>query len=323
MSRPLSPSGTPDLEYPLQFHNATECKRPNRVSAREHRLGPRRLPRTAGAGHAGARVFGRPALLSRLRHLVGLAARVGPLARGHRLLQPGHADLQLQVPLGAARRPPANPDTERLARPSTFVDARVPGTHHARTLAGVRHRSDRAVSAAVAVFAALVGFSSATQDIAIDAWRIDAADMSRQGALAAAYTWGYRGAIMVAGAAPLLLSDGLRLELRLCGDGGPDDRRRRRRAGGASRGPARRSCHSHRRHSPGARARGARMGRSPRDHRRRRAAAGLRTGRQCGRVCRRAEGDWRDRAPATRCWRRGRRAGASGSIFWRWWPASA
>jgi PAT family beta-lactamase induction signal transducer AmpG len=60
---------------------------------------------------------------------------------------------------------------------------------------------------AVAVFATLVGFSSATQDIAIDAWRIDAADMSRQGALAAAYTWGYRGAIMVAGAAPLLLSE--------------------------------------------------------------------------------------------------------------------
>ena len=36
------------------------------------------------------------------------------------------------------------------------------------------------------------------------------------------------------------------------------------------------------------------MGRSPRDHRRRRAAVGLRIGRQCGRVCRRAEGDWRD-----------------------------
>jgi PAT family beta-lactamase induction signal transducer AmpG len=59
---------------------------------------------------------------------------------------------------------------------------------------------------AVAVFATLVGFSLSTQDIAIDAWRIDAADMSRQGALAAAYTWGYRGAMIVAGAVPLLLS---------------------------------------------------------------------------------------------------------------------
>src|SRR5262245_50557971 len=60
---------------------------------------------------------------------------------------------------------------------------------------------------AVAVFATLVGFATATQDIAIDAWRIDVADMSRQGALAAAYTWGYRGATIIAGAVPLLLSN--------------------------------------------------------------------------------------------------------------------
>ena len=56
-------------------------------------------------------------------------------------------------------------------------------------------------------FAVLVGFSSATQDIAIDAWRIEAADVSRQGAMAAAYQWGYRVATLVAGAVPLLLAD--------------------------------------------------------------------------------------------------------------------
>jgi len=60
--------------------------------------------------------------------------------------------------------------------------------------------------AMIAVFAVLVGLSSATQDIAIDAWRIEAADVSRQGALAAAYSWGYRVAIIVAGAVPLLLA---------------------------------------------------------------------------------------------------------------------
>src|SRR4030095_2840791 len=59
---------------------------------------------------------------------------------------------------------------------------------------------------AIAVFAVLFGLSSATQDIAIDAWRIEAADVSRQGALAAVYSWGYRVAIMVAGALPLLLA---------------------------------------------------------------------------------------------------------------------
>ena len=61
--------------------------------------------------------------------------------------------------------------------------------------------------ATMAVFAVLVGVSSATQDIAIDAWRIEAADVSRQGAMAAAYQWGYRLATLTAGAAPLLLAD--------------------------------------------------------------------------------------------------------------------
>jgi PAT family beta-lactamase induction signal transducer AmpG len=59
---------------------------------------------------------------------------------------------------------------------------------------------------AIAVFAFIVGFSSATQDIAIDAWRIEAAATFKQGAMAAAYQWGYRVAIIVAGAVPLLLA---------------------------------------------------------------------------------------------------------------------
>src|SRR5215203_103580 len=39
----------------------------------------------------------------------------------------------------------------------------------------------------IAVFAVLVGLASATQDIAIDAWRIEAAETFKQGAMAAAY----------------------------------------------------------------------------------------------------------------------------------------
>jgi PAT family beta-lactamase induction signal transducer AmpG len=58
----------------------------------------------------------------------------------------------------------------------------------------------------MALFAVFTGFASATQDIVIDAWRIEAADVDRQGAMAAAYQWGYRIAIMVAGAVPLLLA---------------------------------------------------------------------------------------------------------------------
>jgi PAT family beta-lactamase induction signal transducer AmpG len=59
---------------------------------------------------------------------------------------------------------------------------------------------------AIAVAATLVGFASATQDVAIDAWRIEVVPTSRQGAMAAAHQWGYRGAIIIAGAVPLLLA---------------------------------------------------------------------------------------------------------------------
>ena len=59
----------------------------------------------------------------------------------------------------------------------------------------------------MAAFAAFVAFVSATQDIVIDAWRIEAAEVEKQGAMAAAYQWGYRIAMIVAGAAPLLLAE--------------------------------------------------------------------------------------------------------------------
>lgn len=58
-----------------------------------------------------------------------------------------------------------------------------------------------------ALLAVLVGFFGATQDIAMDAWRIEVADESRFGTMAAAYQWGYRVAMIVAGALPLVLAD--------------------------------------------------------------------------------------------------------------------
>ncbi|WP_051257100.1 AmpG family muropeptide MFS transporter [Brevundimonas aveniformis] len=60
--------------------------------------------------------------------------------------------------------------------------------------------------AAVAFFALIVGFFGATQDIAIDAWRIEVSDDSEQGAMAAAYQLGYRVALIVAGVVPLVLA---------------------------------------------------------------------------------------------------------------------
>lgn len=58
----------------------------------------------------------------------------------------------------------------------------------------------------VAAFAVFVAFTSATQDIVIDAWRIEAAGQERQGVMAAAYQWGYRIAILTAGIAPLFIA---------------------------------------------------------------------------------------------------------------------
>jgi PAT family beta-lactamase induction signal transducer AmpG len=58
----------------------------------------------------------------------------------------------------------------------------------------------------VALFAVLTGFSSATQDIAMDAWRIEVSEESEQGAMVAAYTWGYRISRIVAGVLPLVLA---------------------------------------------------------------------------------------------------------------------
>ena len=57
-------------------------------------------------------------------------------------------------------------------------------------------------SAPVAAIAAsaLVATLSATQDIAIDAWRIEIFPQRQQGAALAAYVWGYRTALLVAGA---------------------------------------------------------------------------------------------------------------------------
>ena len=59
----------------------------------------------------------------------------------------------------------------------------------------------------MATFAVLTGFASATQDIVIDAWRIEVSPEDEQGAMAAAYQWGYRIAYIMAGAAPLFLAD--------------------------------------------------------------------------------------------------------------------
>jgi MFS transporter, PAT family, beta-lactamase induction signal transducer AmpG len=58
----------------------------------------------------------------------------------------------------------------------------------------------------LAGFALLVAFSSATQDIALDAWRIESAPQELQGVMAGAYQLGYRIAVVVGSAGALWIA---------------------------------------------------------------------------------------------------------------------
>lgn len=58
-----------------------------------------------------------------------------------------------------------------------------------------------------ALCALLVAFSSATQDVVIDAWRIETARTEYQAAMSASYILGYRVATLAAGAGALYLAD--------------------------------------------------------------------------------------------------------------------
>lgn len=60
----------------------------------------------------------------------------------------------------------------------------------------------------IAMFALLVAFGSATQDITVDAYRIEAVDKRLQGAMAATYVLGYRVALLVAGAGAFYIAEG-------------------------------------------------------------------------------------------------------------------
>jgi MFS transporter, PAT family, beta-lactamase induction signal transducer AmpG len=59
----------------------------------------------------------------------------------------------------------------------------------------------------IIICAFCAAFASATQDVAIDGWRIEAAAMELQGLMAAAYQLGYRLALLSAGAGALYLAD--------------------------------------------------------------------------------------------------------------------
>ena len=74
-------------------------------------------------------------------------------------------------------------------------------------LVGMAYTDPAANLTAVALFGLLVAFASATQDITIDAYRIEAVEEERQAAMAASYIFGYRLALLVAGAGALYIAE--------------------------------------------------------------------------------------------------------------------
>ena len=95
--------------------------------------------------------------------------------------------------------------TRRLGRRRSWMLLAMIGV--AVGLAGMARTDPAQDLAAMAVFALLVAFSSATQDVAIDAWRIEAVEADLQGAMAATYQLGYRVAILASGGGALILAD--------------------------------------------------------------------------------------------------------------------
>ncbi len=95
--------------------------------------------------------------------------------------------------------------TRRLGRRRSWMFFGQVGI--AAGLVGIALSEPSAQIAWVAVLAVTIAFFSATQDVAIDAYRIEAVEKEVQGAMAASYILGYRVALLTGGAGALYLAD--------------------------------------------------------------------------------------------------------------------
>ena len=79
--------------------------------------------------------------------------------------------------------------------------------HDTRGLAGLAFADPGRSLAWSIAFASFIAFASATQDVVVDAWRIDAAPAERQGMMSATYQLGYCLSLLCAGAGALYIAD--------------------------------------------------------------------------------------------------------------------
>ncbi|NEU10865.1 AmpG family muropeptide MFS transporter [Methylobacterium sp. BTF04] len=80
-------------------------------------------------------------------------------------------------------------------------------------LVGMSQGNPAASLSFIVICALITAFASATQDIVVDSWRIDAAPTERQGVMLGAYQFGYAIARAVAGAGALYIAQGAGWEL--------------------------------------------------------------------------------------------------------------
>lgn len=80
---------------------------------------------------------------------------------------------------------------------------------------GLAQTDPRTAPGATALAAVLVAFASASQDILIDALRIETIPQEKQGEGLAAYVWGYHLALLASGAGALLLVEALGWQIAL------------------------------------------------------------------------------------------------------------
>ncbi|MDR3520509.1 MAG: MFS transporter [Acidocella sp.] len=73
-------------------------------------------------------------------------------------------------------------------------------------IAGLALSDPAASIAGTLAFGAALAFVSASQDILIDAWRIETLALDQQGVALACYVWGYRAAMLISGAGVIALS---------------------------------------------------------------------------------------------------------------------
>src|SRR5918998_5426613 len=74
-------------------------------------------------------------------------------------------------------------------------------------LAGIASSHPQSALLLTVASALLVAFASATQDVVVDGWRINATSTERQGLMAASYQLGYRLALICAGAGALYIAE--------------------------------------------------------------------------------------------------------------------